>query len=169
MSYLTDAETVIKTLPPGSMIYGRVKQSLGTPWQTVFYIREDSEHIEAIPPNPPIEMRSGVMEERGVVLIPILIKLNDELYECWLNYCTQGGKEALQALASQEQNVVLIFKDKGKQERSIGFNNSCKNTFALILEGVSKKPTWQMKEFDAAKENLYRWFPKIKDLWRELK
>jgi len=89
------------------MIYGRVKQSLGTPWQTVFYIREDSEHIEAIPPNPPIEMRSGVMEERGVVLIPILIKLNDELYECWLNYSGRQGSIASPGFAGTECSFDL--------------------------------------------------------------
>lgn len=169
MSQLTDAETVIKTAQPGMMIYGRVKQSLEASWQTVFYIRDDAEHIKAIPPDPPVEMRSGVMDEYGVVLIPILIKLGNDLYECWLNYYAEGGKEALQSLATQEQNVILIFGDKGQQERSIGFKNSLSKTFALILEGAQKKPAWGMKDFDRAREKLYRWYPKVKDIWRELR
>jgi len=167
---LTDAETVIKRAQPGTMIYGRVKTAADATWQTVLYIREDNQHIKAVPPNPTVEMRAGVMDVAGVILIPILIKIAGELYESWLNYHATGGsgQAALQELATQEQNVVLFFGDAGTQDRSVGFRNSSAKTFALISEGLKNKPAWTMAEFDSARQSLYRSYPELKNLWREL-
>ena len=167
---LTDAETVIKRARAGTMIYGRVKTAADATWQTVLYIREDNQQIKAVPPNPTVEMRAGVMDVAGVILIPILIKIAGELYESWLNYHATGGsgQAALQELATQEQNVVLFFGDSLKQDRSIGFRNSCAKTFALVLEGLKNKPAWTMQEFDQARDQIYTDYPSIEDLWREL-
>lgn len=170
MSELSDSETVIKSSPPGTMIYGRVKQSLDAPWQTVFYIREDKQYLRWLTPNPIVEMRAGVEQVDNVFLVPLMVKVGGETYESWLNYHATGGHGAggLQDLAIQEQNFLLFFGDSGERERSIGFRNSCKKTFALILEGIKNKSAWSMQDFNQAREQLYKKYPTLQKLWASL-
>jgi hypothetical protein len=166
---LTDAETLIKTAQPGLMLYGRVKQSISDPWKTVFYIREDDEHIKAIPKNPPVELRIAVMKEDDVLLMPTLIRLNNTLYETWFNYETVG-KLSIADLTQQDMMILLIFGDKRQQERSIAFKNSVRATFDSFLQirRESKIPSWTLSEFDAAREKVYTKFPTPKALWNEI-
>jgi hypothetical protein len=171
MSNLTDVESVIKTSKAGLMLYGRVIAAGESSWQTVLYVREDNQHIKWIPPNPIVEIRAGAMQQDNVVLIPIVVKLCGEYYETWINFYSPDlhGEGALRELARQEHLVILIFGDSGTQDRSIQVNNSLKKTFSLILEGVQKRPTWSMGEFDQAREKVYAKFETVPKLWRELR
>jgi hypothetical protein len=165
----TDAEAVIKHGRPGMMIFGRVKQAISSPWQTVFYIREDYQHIKAIPPNPIIEVRMGIMYQDNVYLFPLILKLAGEIYECWFNYHASGVAEALGCFSRQEQNVILIYGDSLKQERSIAFKNSQKEAFCAITDVLKNNPVWSMVEFDQARNKLYALYKSPQELWNVLK
>ncbi len=167
MSYLTDAETVIKSAQPGLMIYGRAKQYLDTPWKTVLFVREETGRIRSIPQNPTIELRSSLMRVDNIYLVPILIKMGGELYESWLNYHASGGSgaDAMHDLSQQEQIAILFFGDSLTQERSLLFRNSCRLDFKTMLDQLNVSVPWGMREFDKAREKLYWSYPTVKQLW----
>lgn len=163
---LSDPQDVIMSAHPGTVIYARV--DVGAGMETALFLREESERIQALGPGPRIEIRAALLIEDGVALIPILVRLGPkakDIFETWLNiHQTGGGMHYLQDLATQPRILVILYGDHGR-ERAIESINLLKSTFADILVRVAGLPPWTMREFDQARERVYRRYPTPKELW----
>jgi hypothetical protein len=170
-----DPQRLIALMPPGSAIFSKVKLfdregRIGR-WEVAFMVREESRRIPLL--GSVIEIRTGLIKENGVGLIPMLIALGgQDILETWLNFHAprmDGSKnDDLETLCKQDRIVILLYGESG-MERSIQMTNSRLNsTWNVMVEEVSNMREWEMKDFDVARATILRRFPTVRSLWDAL-
>jgi hypothetical protein len=166
---LVHPEDVIRRAPVGSCIYSLTRLDT-SPEEVDFLIREETARIEAWE-NPPIELRSANMDQGGVILVPILARVGEDLYECWVNHYAEEVRfrRVLGTLAIQERLVLHFYGDQGELVRSLRVSNPHRDFFAEAARRCEATAPWTMQEFDTAREAIYRWHPSVSDLWRALR
>jgi len=164
---LTDPFELIKSLPPGSALYGRAGESAAG-METCFLIREDEKQIRTIPENPIIELRSGIWKE-PVLIVAVMVKLAGLPYETWWNYHAEGdyGKKSFDDMIRQEMIPILIY-DYKRQHRAIGVRNSLQPSFKKYKEFILQNPAWSRSDFDRAKEKICNQYASVATLWEAL-
>lgn len=166
MSNLSDPEAVIKTAEPGTMIYGRARFDGGA-WETALYVREEKRYIDGFGRAPVVELRwMSVDDGSGVVLAALLMRIDNELYETWLNYHASGSAEAFADLASQDRIAILLYTRR--RERQIAIANNLKLAVANSAEACRSRPAWTMQAFERARVRLYQRLPSVQALWDAL-
>ena len=164
---MTDPLTVLMQMPPGSALYSITDTGIGP--QTDFMIREDDQHIKKIPPkSPEIRMRSGLIEQDGVSLVPVLILIDrnfDMLYEVWFNWWPH--QQHLRHLAKQRKVNIHVYDDRAKR-RSLQINNAMADDFSRYVTELEKVQEWSMTQFNAAREAVYARYQKPEDMWKAL-
>ena len=70
-----DPREVLRGCPVGAILPMIGRQTYESPIEVVFGIKEESQRIPFVNNNP-IAIRMAVLEENGVFLIPIIIRLN---------------------------------------------------------------------------------------------
>jgi hypothetical protein len=168
---LADPEEVIMTKRPGSAIFAKVNVGVG--WEVAFMVREESARIPYL--GRQVVLRTGLLEQRGVGLIPILFRLGPEdqdVFETWLNFHAPdkfGRKnDHLEVLTKQGRILILFYGERGR-ERNIMIRNSAQQGFKDILQTVHRLPVWSMQEFDNARSEVYAMLPTVKALWQQFK
>jgi hypothetical protein len=169
-----DPQRLIALKPPGSATFSKVeffdREGRTSGWEVSFMVREESQRIPLL--GRVIEIRTGVIKECGVGLIPVLIALgpsDHDIFETWLNFHAprlDGSKnDHLETLCKQDRIVILLYGESGL-ERSIQMTNSrLKPTWNAMLEKVSHMTEWKMKDFDLARDTTYRRFPTVRSVW----
>ncbi len=135
---------------------------------TGFVIREDAEHIAALPAQPLIGMRSALLVEDGVGVVVVVFRIEGEVYETWLNH--HGGEwlsHCLDDLAQQERLLFQFFTDAPEPARVVWIPND-PGEFGRILAAASGMAPWSMAEFDAAKARVCERHPSVHALWDAL-
>lgn len=133
-------------------------------------VREESWRIPLI--GKVVQVRTGLIDESGVGLIPMLIALgpsDHDIFETWLNFHaprSDGSKnDYLETLCKQNRIVILFYGESG-WERSIQITNvRLRPTWNAILEKVSQMTEWETKEFSAARDTICRRFPTVRRMW----
>lgn len=164
---LIDPFELIKTMPPGSASYGRAGESREK-METCFLIREDEEQIKKIPKNPVIQLRSGFWEE-PVCLVTVMVMIGGLPYETWWNYHQPygSGRTAFEDMIRQTMIPILVY-DHREMKRSVMIRNSLAPAFRGYAEKILARPPWGMKNFDEAREEIYRKYPSVMKLWSAL-
>ncbi len=169
MNAKADPQAIIQSAPPGTALYARIDAGQG--WETAIFIREESARIAELGAGPRVEIRTALLVEGDVALIPLFVRLgasHEKVYETWLNaHQTGGGMQFLADLATQPRIAVILYGDRGR-ERAIQSPNLLRDSFAEILARVGPLPAWTMAEFDAARERLYTRYPSPGALWQGL-
>ncbi|MCI0350607.1 MAG: hypothetical protein L0Z53_14380 [Acidobacteriales bacterium] len=145
----------------------------GGAWEIAWLLREESRRIRHLGKEPPVEWRSGLIYQDGVLLIPVLLRIGKvaakNIWETWTNHHQRGAESPLPLLAEQER-ITIHFHDRDlKPDRSIQTFNSLHGFFRMALEQLRGVPAWSMSEFDAAREQVYRQHPDVMELWRALR
>ena len=137
---------------------------------TVMVIREDDEHLQALPTQPMIEVRSALLIENRVGLVAILAKIENEIYETWLNrhFEGMGLDECLDDLAQQEKLLFAFYVDGPEPARTIWSPNRFQDEFARYQEAIGGMEPWSMPQFDQARMRVMQRFPSVQDLWGTL-
>jgi len=163
--------SIVAQSSPGTMIYEQFQvEDQGEVWEeTGLLIREDMQHIKALPRHPVIEVRAGMLNEGNVQLLAILVKVQGELYETWFNYHQRGedSEKCLNDWIEQEDLAVIFFSDTGL-ERSIRIRNLLSDLAQRALPLLRQAEPWTMEDFDAARARLYERYPTVGDLWKAL-
>jgi len=166
-----NADYIVMQSSPGLMLYARFQaESEGeVSEQTGLLIREDMEHIKALPRHPVIEARAGLFNEGDVQLLAIMVKVQDELYETWFNYHQRGenSEKYLNDWVEQEDLAVIFFSGTGL-ERSVRIRNLLSDLGRRALPLLREAEPWSMEDFDAARARLYERYPTVGDLWKAL-
>jgi len=162
---IPDAERVITNAPIGSMIKARV--TLAGVAQTAYLIREDRKRIDRLGESLFVVIRTGLIVERGVHLVPVLLSIeNGPPYECWFNYHQAGdGRDYFNDLSTQERIPILIYASK--IARRLTVPNYLGPLFANYAAAMPAQP-WTMQAFNAARNLVYARYPEVNDLWDEL-
>jgi hypothetical protein len=172
-----DPQRLIALKSPGSAIFSKVKffdrEGRTRGWEVAFMVREESQRIPLL--GRVVQVRTGLIKESDVGLIPMLIALGSgdhDIFETWLNFHAprlDGSKnDHLETLCKQDRIVILLYGESG-MERSIQMTNSgLKPTWNVMLEKVSHMTEWEMKDFDLARDTIYRRFPTVRSLWDAL-
>jgi hypothetical protein len=79
-----------------------------------------------------------------------------------------GGNNPVPLLAAQERITIHFYDSTETPERSLQVFNSLRGFFASIEQTAIVRP-WTMRQFDTAREAVYRQYPEIMDLWRSLR
>ncbi len=134
---------------------------------TGFIIREDEEHVRALPTQPRIEVRSALLIEDGVGLVVVLARIEGEIYETWLNrhFEGHGMAECLDDLALQEKLIFSFYVDQTQPERIIWMPNLSRDSFERTLGLISPMEPWSMEAFDRARAGIFRRYPDVHSLW----
>lgn len=167
---LADPFELVKILPEGLAIVGRAKERPEDEWKLVFLIKEGNEYIDKLKRRTDnyIELRVGYFNLPKVKPILIMIRFDvDMLYDVWLNYHADGGKENFYCLLKQNE-LIFKFYDRQDCRRTIAIPNRLKNDLAKYVSEIEKASPWSMRDFDMAKEQIYRKFPTGEILWRTL-
>lgn len=156
-------------LQPGSMIYAPA--DLGQGWEFAFLIREESRIIRRFGPNPRFEIRSGLLVEERIALIPILVQVSRydcvQLYETWLNPGCDLGRKALDLLVGDKRFLVQFYGDRGR-ERDLVVPNPEQNDFGDFRKLITTLPPWESGEFDRVRVGILKEYPDV-PFWRALK
>lgn len=171
MSRSTDPLVFLLERPHGSACYSRIQVD-GGPWEVAWLLREEAKRVKQLGKEPPVEWRSGLIVQDGVLLIPVLLRVGkvqaENIWETWLNHHQAGAPSPLPLLAEQER-ISIHFHDRGiKAERSIQTFSSLQSFFRAALAQMDALPPWSMRQFDAAREVVYRQHPDVMSLWRSL-
>ncbi len=174
---MTDPARLLTAASPGSCIHARVALGAGSPMETALLLRETSARIAALGPGPRVVIRVGLIEQDGVGLVSLLLRLGPEredgsdVWECWINACAEGD-HALSDLARQKRVVVLLYGDRPGSllwhERAIASPNALRADFRRIAEAVATLRPWGMAQFDAAREAVYSRYSTPQALWEAM-
>lgn len=164
---LTDPFELIKTYPSGSALYGRTGETTDT-LETCILIREDEPQIRKISANPIVELRSGLWEGKGAIIIAVMVKSAGLLYETWWNYHRDdGGDKYFDDMIRQSMIPILVY-DNHTQRRSILVRNSLAPSFKKYKGKILAATPWAMAEFDNERERIYARYPNVTALWEAL-
>lgn len=163
---IVSGEDVIKAAQIGQMIYSRAKFDVRGDWQTCLLIRESRDFVRGLGAAPVIELRGGVIEDPGAVLVVVIAKIVGELYECWFNFW--GGEQAatFEDLARQEQIALLFFTPE--RARALAIKNGLRDFFQDAARRCAARGRWAMHDFDAARDRVYAEYPEVQNLWAHL-
>lgn len=164
---LVTGEQVIRSAQVGTMIYARAKFDARGDWQTALLVRESKDFVRALGQAPVIELRGGVIDDPGAVLVVVIAKIAGELYECWLNYYQTGeGAAYFQDLQRQTQLPILFFTPE--RARALAIKNGLRDFFKEAEQRARARGAWAMRDFDAARDRAYAEFPEVQNLWAHL-
>lgn len=166
---LVSAEDLIRQAPLGACLYSLSRIDADAE-EVDFLVREETARVFAWH-QPTIEFRMGLLAEGPVLLVPILIRVERELYECWVNHHApeEQFRRVLGTLAIQERMVLHFYGQDGGRVRSLRVSNPHRAFFAEAARRCAEVIPWGMPAFDAAREAVYRRHPTVKDLWRVLR
>ena len=172
--WTVDPIEVLNRCPVGAMLPLIGQQSYGSPIEVVFGIRVESQRIPLINNNP-IAIRMAALEEKGVFLIPIIIRLNylgfhPEYFECWLNLFPEDaiGAEIFRIISRQKRLVLQLYGDSEEIERIMIIAHNCREYWSNLESVIDHKRSWSDEEFEKAREEIYRRFTTPKDLFNYL-
>lgn len=166
----TDAVSVLRAMPPGMALYTREQIDRGA-WEVAWLVREETGRIEGLGPHPEIEFRAGAIEQDGILLLPILLRVGpftaDSVYETWMNahQPERAGQLAIGDLAIQPRLVVHLYGDDCRLVRSLRVGNHLQVWARKALSRVTTDPPWTMSAFDEAREQIYARYTRVVDLW----
>lgn len=145
-----------------------VRVQIGGAQGTALAAHEDWEHAGALPEEPSIQARAGVFLRNGVALIPVLVRVENETYEAWINAHNPAGREYIPDLRDQTEFLMMFFVDGTEPVRIITVPNPFRAAFQRYAEAVAALDPWPMTAFDREKANLYAEFPSVQALWDAL-
>lgn len=155
-------EDWISSVPPGMMAYEMLRDE-----PTVgFMVHETADRVKRLGENPQVETRAGLIEQDDVLVVVVQLGIGAELYECWFNYCQDGGGEKyFRCLAEADTFVVAFYTPK--LSKAIRVRNGLQDFFRQALERAAGR-TWTMSDFDAARNKIYKRYPSVWVLWDAL-
>jgi len=165
MPDLITAEQAIRSAPVGTMIYARLQADVSA-WSTGLLIREDRTLVRRLGAQPTVELRAGVIEQGGVILVALMAQIGGQLYETWFNY--HGAEEATNFADLGQQETIPIVFFVPDRARSLVVINHLRQFFQEAAERCERQKPWAMSDFDAAREHVYATYPEVEDLWAHL-
>jgi len=145
-------------------IYARVSDPAGKS-ATCFLLHEEGARVRAMPEQVAIEVRTALLEMRGVGVVVVLLRVGGELYETYWNYHIPELRACFDDMASQDALLIRFYTDSVQPSRTLTLPNSLRETFAIFKQQLSAATPWRMEQFDAAKAAIAVDFPSVQALW----
>lgn len=130
-----------------------------------FVVHEDQAHVSGLSNQVPIETRCGFFKEKNAGLLTVMLRINGEIYETWWNWCNPLGGDCLPLIAKQDKLIVNFYVDSTNPARTLWTSNSIRDKLNDIVNEVSGMPSWEMSDFDDARQIVYRRYPTPQSLW----
>lgn len=166
-----DPVDVIRSAPPGAVIYGFSKEPQ---IRIDFLIREASEAIRGATENARFEARAGSLIQEGVLVSVVMFSLGqgERIFETFWDYyrhAAGGPENNIFCHMSNEPEIFLnLFGDSGEVEGVIGVKHALHSFFSDAIRRAESMPPWHFQAFEAAKEVVTQNYPEEKDLWEHL-
>jgi hypothetical protein len=163
--------------PAGRMIYELISQD-NINFKFSFLIKEETKYINKYKYNPAIEVRIGMIKIDDIFVLISMLLINrdfDMLYEMFFNYhqtengeISDKGHDYLSILSKQNEIPILFYNEDNKRIRNLIIKNNIKEEVFEMLWRLTNTKPWTMKEFDIAKEKIYKIYPSPMDIWNHL-
>lgn len=162
---MISAKDVILASPAGTMIYAQFRADDAEEMETGFLVHARAARIARIPPNPTVEVRTGIFFDGDVVLLAVMVRIGEEMYETWFNYCQRMPAASYLRDWSEQATIAIVFHDeRGNKARSVRLRNPLSEVADQVREICSNGPSWTMREFDDARAKLYATYSR-RALW----
>lgn len=131
------------------MVHGRTLNISGQ-FKTTLFIKEGEDQLANLGQNPVIEVGSGMLEYRSVILVFLALKnveLNNKSYVSFFDYYHEEGRYYFSDLSHQDKIQLMFVSDNGV-ERVLEINSHLKeafNSYTAFLENESYE--WNREEF----------------------
>ena len=133
---LTDPVTLLRTMPPGSMLYGGVRLDEGE-WETALYGKEERKFLKRLGENPTLDIRSGLFQGPdvwpGVVMLSPVGHTKAMLYESWLNWHAPEQQETIRRFATQERLVTFWYDEHMQLARTLAVPHTRAKAVAVMV------------------------------------
>lgn len=133
-----------------------------------FLVREDSQHVARLSKEVAIEARCGLIQEANVGLVAVMLRVEGEIYETWVNWHNPYAQRCLRNFARQDNLIIAFLVDSPSPARTLWTPNGLQETFGAMIAELSGLKPWGMAAFDNARERLYRRYPSPQALWASL-
>jgi hypothetical protein len=133
-----------------------------------FLVREDASHVAHLPKQVSIEVRCGLLREANIGLVPVMLRVEGEIYETWGNWHNPYAARCLRSFAQQDKLVIAFLVNSLTPERTLWTPNTLQETFGAMMTELEKMTPWSMSAFDAARERVYQRYPNPQALWAGL-
>lgn len=167
MNYVDPFESV-KKLPAGLMLIGRAGNTVEN-MKTIFLIKEENKYINKLSKfNPLLQTRMGYYTSNSVNALLLMFKFEtDMLYDGWLNYYSNDGKNFFDDLCKQDELIFKFYNDK-ECKRTLAINNTIKEQIIDYTQKIKNTEEWSMTDFNIIKNYVYTKYPDGNSLWLSL-
>lgn len=141
----------------------------GSTEETIFVLKE-KDIVAPVLIKMPCQIKHGLFQIDQVLLVVVMFYIWNTIYEIWWNYYeTDGeGTECFGDIATQDYFRIFFVTEKKRILGGTQRKNELKETFRKYLAVLKKATAWSMRDFDRAKEEMYRRFPSKESLWKAL-
>ncbi len=161
-----DVESLVKSLEPGTVIFGRFGSRPNNQMETGIFIREDSHCIANIPDTPNLYFKAIMLENQDVIPVVVLIKVENikNPYNMWLNFQLDHIKLYFNEIIAQE-NITVHFYSHEKLEKSFKVSNSLREPFFQFRKKISEITAWTNEQFASEFQKVLKKYSTSQDLW----
>lgn len=163
---MIDVETLVKSLPPGSAVFGRFGLMPDSRMETGFFVREDKYRIAAIPSLPNIFFKAVMFENQGIIPVVVMIKIEGigSPYDTWWNFQTEGVGKYFDDMISQDHVLVHLYSEQ-KRDKSIKVINSLKEPFERFRERIIQAGPWTTDQFIYEHRKICKKYQSVQEMW----
>lgn len=170
MSVLINGFDFFKNMSIGSCIYELIDYNKPEPKEFVVIVKEHSNYISRFGKYPVFVVKSGIIYDDKVVLVPFMFSINgdDELiYEMWINYWAESGygRDGFGKLLTQDVIKFIFFNENLEQIRAISITNSLKEGLFKAERVIRSFSPWSMTDFDESRSRFFKSYPTTKSLF----
>jgi len=160
---MVNVEEFFRHLPDGYALCSNIK--IENSDYAAFMIKAHKDwRIDGV--NILIQMRLAIFDYKTVAPVVWMAKVFNDVFETYVNWADEGGRAILANLSRQPIIPVLLYR--GPQiARKLSISNSLSEAAKLFTALLAGR-TWSDRDFNLAKQRIYREFGDVEALWRSL-
>jgi len=163
-----DPEMLIRAANPGEAMAALLRPTCpGNVPDSVLLLRTQAAELRALPPQPPIAVRAGLLRCPPVWVMPILVKIRYTVYLALYNHCGCEGPVFLTNLCGQPDMLIWVYPAASRAVRRFASRSTLHRFWQEAYRLLDDTPAWTPAEWEWAVETFFASFSR-EELWASL-